>query len=94
MVTITREEVIKLARISQISVHEDEIPGLITELEAVLAYASGLKAIADAHPDVHPLPKNKNIMRSDIPVLFDSEEILAQAPERESHYFVVPAVLK
>lgn len=94
MVKVTREEVIKLAQMSQISVHEDEIPGLIKELEAVLAYASGLKAIADAHTDVPALPKNSNIFRKDQPVLFDSQAILAEAPLAESNYFVVPVVIK
>lgn len=94
MVKVTREEVIKLAQMSQISVHENEIPGLIKELETVLAYASGLKAIADAHNDVPALPKNSNIFRADEPVQFDAETILAQAPLSESHYFVVPVVIK
>lgn len=94
MVKITREEVIKLAQMSQISVHEDEIPGLIKELEAVLAYASGLKAIADAHADVALLPKNSNVFRPDESVQFDSQAILALAPEREANYFVVPVVIK
>jgi aspartyl-tRNA(Asn)/glutamyl-tRNA(Gln) amidotransferase subunit C len=94
MVKVTRDEVIKLAHMSQISVHENEVPGLIKELEAVLAYASGLKAIADAHQGVVALPKNSNVFRTDDPVQFDSRLILAQAPEREAHYFVVPVVIK
>lgn len=93
MVKITREEVIKLAHISHISVHEDEIPGIITQLEAVLSYASGLKEIASTQ-NVLELSKNSNVMRNDDPVKFDSEAILALAPARESHYFIVPAVIK
>lgn len=94
MVKVTREEVLKLAQMSHMSVHDDEIPGLIKELEAVLAYASGLKAIADAHEQVIPLPKNNNIFRPDEAIKFDAQAILAQAPEREGNYFVVPVVIK
>ncbi len=46
MEKITREELLKLAQISQIHVQEHEIDPLIEDISAVLSYASSLKEIA------------------------------------------------
>ena len=79
---------------SRIHLQVSEVEQLITQLEAVLNYASGLQEIAQAHPEAHALPKNSNIMRSDTVIKTDSEPLLAQAPEREENYFVVPKIIK
>ena len=93
MVKITKEDVLRLGAISQIRVQEDEIPALISKLEAVLSYASHLKEVAaTAHPE--SLPKNVNVMRADEIIKTDPELILSQAPVREENYFVVPRILK
>lgn len=66
------------------------------DLQAVLDYASGLKKIADAHTgqDIMPLPHNCNVFKVDIVIPTPADPILAQAPEREERYFVVPKILK
>lgn len=93
MVKITKEEVLKLAAISQISVDETEIEALMSKLQAVLTYASDLKKIADnAQPQ--PLPKNINVMREDVIIKTDPELLLSRAPVREENYYVVPMILK
>ncbi len=94
MEKITREELLKLAQMSQIQVHEDEIEDFINDISAVLGYASTLKDIASKYQERYSLPKNSSVMRDDNPRQFSSHEILACSPEREGDFFVVPRIIK
>ena len=92
MTKVTREEILKIARMSQLNVHKDEIEPLILQTEQVLSYAERVKEVA---ADVQePSTKNVNVFREDVIVRTDNEPILAQAPEREGNYFVVPMILE
>lgn len=92
MTKVTREEILKIARISKLDIHKDEIESLILQIEQVLSYAERVKEVA---ADVQePSTKNVNIFREDVIVRTDNEPILAQAPEREGNYFVVPMILE
>lgn len=92
MALITKEVVLNIARMSDIKIHDHEIDGLVSRLEQVLSYAARVQEIA-VEVDV-PIQKNINVFRDDVAVRFDSETILARAPETEEHYFVVPAILE
>ncbi len=48
MALITKEEVLKIAHMSRIAIHEDEIDELTKQLEAVLAYAARINEVATA----------------------------------------------
>jgi aspartyl-tRNA(Asn)/glutamyl-tRNA(Gln) amidotransferase subunit C len=92
MTKVSREEIIYIAKISKITIHEDEIDTLIDQVGEVLNYAQRVKDIA---ADVQEPPvKNVNVFREDVIVQTDPEPILAQAPEREGNYFVVPRILE
>ena len=92
MAKITREEVLKIAKMSQLAIHEDEIPAYIKQLEQVLSYAERVKEIA-AEVD-EPSNRNVNTLRQDVVDKTDPEPILEQAPVREGDYFVVPVILE
>jgi len=92
MTKITRGEILKIARISHLDLHEDEIQPLISQIEQVLSYTERVKEVA---ADVQePSTKNVNTFREDVVVKTDKKPILAQAPEREGDYFVVPMILE
>ncbi len=93
MPLITKEEIIKLSKISHIEIYEDEIEALAIQLEAVLSYATCLDNIIDKKRG-EPVPKQSNVMREDTIYPSSANKILAQAPLIEEHYFVVPAILK
>jgi aspartyl-tRNA(Asn)/glutamyl-tRNA(Gln) amidotransferase subunit C len=91
MVKITREEVLKLAKMSRIHIHEDEIDPLIEQLKSVLSYAQRVSEISG---DVQiASSKNSNIFRPDVVHKTDSKLILEQAPQVEDNYFVVLPIL-
>ena len=89
---ITKEEILKIANMSNLDLHDDEIPSLIKEIDDVLTYAVRVKEVA---ADVEePLTKNVNMFREDVVVKTNPELVLSRSPEREENFFVVPAVLE
>ncbi|HVW99568.1 MAG TPA: Asp-tRNA(Asn)/Glu-tRNA(Gln) amidotransferase subunit GatC [Candidatus Babeliaceae bacterium] len=93
MALVTREDIIKLAGLSNISIDDHEVEQLTQQIESVLSYASCLKELA-THTEIQPLSKNSNIFRKDTIIPTDPVPLLAQAPEREGDYFVVPVIIK
>jgi len=98
MAVISREEVLKLARISQIKLAEDEIDYMVQQLEARLSYVTILKSILEQHKTADnaegQVQTLVNIMREDVVKSTDSEPLLQEAPQREGNYFVVPVIIK
>jgi aspartyl-tRNA(Asn)/glutamyl-tRNA(Gln) amidotransferase subunit C len=92
MALITKEEILKIARMSHIELTEQEIEKMQSHVEAVLSYASRVQDIAK-EVDV-PVLKNSNVEREDIAVACSPEPIRDQAPEREGDYFVVPVIIE
>jgi len=92
MTQITKEEVEKIARLSHIELTEQEIITTMKHLDAVLSYAARVQDIAK---DINvPTIKNNNVERDDIIIPTDAQTILAQAPEREGDFFVVPVIIE
>jgi aspartyl-tRNA(Asn)/glutamyl-tRNA(Gln) amidotransferase subunit C len=79
---------------SRIKISLDETEKLAGEISSVLSYASSLQEIART---IKPAVEHRscmNVMREDVVEVFDAQLILAQAPEREGDYFVVPKIIK
>lgn len=91
MTKITREEGLKIARISHIGLQDHELQPLIEQLEQVLGYAQRVAQMASVMQE-QPI-KLVNIMREDRVISTKTEPLLACAPEREGNYFVVQAIL-
>ena len=92
MANITVEEIKKLATLSKIRLDEDEIPAIRKQVSDILSYA---ERVAIAAQDIEITPQgNVNVFRKDEVIPTDPQPILAQAPEHEHNYFIVPAILK
>lgn len=91
MTKISRQEVLHIAKMSAIALSEDEIDTMIVQLEQVLSYAQRVTQVATALKELSI--KNINVMREDLVVPQSPEPILAQAPEKEGNFFVVPMIL-
>ena len=91
MTKLTRKEVLHIARMSGIALREHEIEPMIGHLEQVLTYAKRVTQVAEAVEE--PSIKNVNRVRNDEPMPQHPESLLAQAPQREGDYFVVPKIL-
>ncbi len=91
MIQITKEELIKLAQAANLSLSDEEIPGLVKRIEAVLSYAVYLQ---EFHQTGKALPQLSNVVREDMVKNSPVEPLIALAPEVEENFYVVPAILK
>ena len=92
MPKISKDEIRKLARLSRLDIHDDEIAPLTKKIDDILSYAERVREVAE---DVEePSNRNINVFREDVVIKTGPDPILAQAPEREEDYFVVPVVLE
>jgi aspartyl-tRNA(Asn)/glutamyl-tRNA(Gln) amidotransferase subunit C len=92
MTKITKEEVLKIATLSHIAIHDDEIEPIMQHLQSVLTYAERVQQIAGNVEN--NLYKQVNVFREDVIIPTNPEPILDQAPEREDHFFVVPRIIE
>lgn len=93
MTKISKEELLKLAQVSQIRIEENDISDLTKSIEDVLTYASRLQNI-QIEDNLEELPHNINTWRDDIVAKTNSQPLLELAPEVEDNYFVVPVIIK
>ena len=86
----------RIAHLARIAVEDGEIEHLRGEINAILAFVEELNAVdvTGVEPLTSVLPMT---MKRRADVVTDggkAEEILANAPEREDHFFVVPKVIE
>jgi aspartyl-tRNA(Asn)/glutamyl-tRNA(Gln) amidotransferase subunit C len=86
----------RIAHLSRIAVEDAEVERLRGELNAILAFVEELNEVdvSGVEPLTSVLPM-KMKKRSD--VVTDggiADDVLANAPEREDHFFVVPKVIE
>lgn len=89
---ISKEEVLRLAEISKITIDDQDIDSIIEQLESVLSYAQCVQECVSSLEE-QPSNRNVNIFREDAAISTDSQAVLARAPEREENFFVVPSIL-
>jgi aspartyl-tRNA(Asn)/glutamyl-tRNA(Gln) amidotransferase subunit C len=93
---IDAETIRRVARLARIAVRDDEVAHLQGEVNAVLAFVEQLKEVnvegVEPMTSVTPMEMKK---RAD--VVTDggiADDILANAPASENHFFLVPKVLE
>jgi aspartyl/glutamyl-tRNA(Asn/Gln) amidotransferase C subunit len=91
MAHVTKDDILKIARISSIGIHEDELDAMVHKLQTVLTYAERVQEVATDIDE--PTRHQVNVFRNDAVIPTAIEPLLQQAPEREERYFVVPKVL-
>jgi aspartyl/glutamyl-tRNA(Asn/Gln) amidotransferase C subunit len=91
---ITEKELVHLAQISQITLQEEDKSSLLTDINQVLEYASGLKKIVCSDNDLPGMPHAVNMERQDRPHTCDADALLRLAPDVQERYFIVPVIIK
>ena len=96
MAKLTREDVLKLARLSRLRLSDEEISQFQSEISQILAYVEQLSAVDTA--DLKPTSQVTgltNVMREDEVVDYgmSQDELLKNAPAIEKKQFKVKRVL-
>jgi aspartyl-tRNA(Asn)/glutamyl-tRNA(Gln) amidotransferase subunit C len=90
---ISRDDVLRVARLARLALREDEIERLQVQLNAILDAVGKVSELdlSDVPPTSHPLAL-VNVFAVDEPEpCLPVEDALANAPEREDDFFRVPA---
>ena len=90
---ITREEVLHVAKLARLELSDAEVDRFVEQLSAILEAVGKVSELdlGDVEPTAHPL-ELVNVWAEDEPrPSLSPEEALANAPEREGDFFVVPA---
>ncbi|MGC8976646.1 MAG: Asp-tRNA(Asn)/Glu-tRNA(Gln) amidotransferase subunit GatC [Candidatus Ratteibacteria bacterium] len=93
---IKREDVEYLSKLARIELKEEDKIKFEKELETILEYISKLNEVntENIEPTYHVLPV-KNVFREDIQSdsSISKEDILKNAPDKESDFFKVPRII-
>jgi aspartyl-tRNA(Asn)/glutamyl-tRNA(Gln) amidotransferase subunit C len=92
---ITREDVLRCAKLAALSLRPEEVEPLRLDMERMLSHAQSLDALDldGVEPTTHGL-ELALVRRPDEPRdCFTQAEALANAPEADQGHFVVPKVL-
>lgn len=93
---ITKEEIIKIAKLSKLHVEESDLESYSKQISKILDYMSQLNEVDTKNVDEfsNKLFNNKQNLREDIiePSL-DRDKILKNSPESDGVYIKVPKVI-
>jgi aspartyl-tRNA(Asn)/glutamyl-tRNA(Gln) amidotransferase subunit C len=92
---ISRDEVLHVARLARLDLHEDEVESLTRELGAILEAVGKVAELdlADVPPTSHPLDVVNALADDEPRPSLPLEEAFGNAPEREGDLFRVPPTL-
>lgn len=92
---LSKEEVIKLAKLARIALTDAEVEKLQKDLTTVFDYVAELKQVdVEGLQEVSQVTGLVNVQRDDVPVFAQNhQEIFSQAPEMKDGYYKVKAIL-
>jgi aspartyl-tRNA(Asn)/glutamyl-tRNA(Gln) amidotransferase subunit C len=95
MAALTRTDVEHVAYLARLGLTPDELARLEGQLNHILdQYAKLAELDTDAIPPTAQTIELENILREDVArPSMAPEDVLANAPERDGDFFVVPAIL-
>jgi aspartyl-tRNA(Asn)/glutamyl-tRNA(Gln) amidotransferase subunit C len=94
--TVDADTVRRVAHLARIAVAEDEVAGLQSELNAILAFVEQLGEVkvdgVEPMTSVTPMDMRMRVDKVDDGGIADA--IVKNAPATEDHYFLVPKVVE
>lgn len=91
---ISKEEVLKIAKLSKLSLNDEEVEMFSNQLGDILNYVEQLNELdtTDVEPTARVIPTH-NIFREDVvEKVLDHEKAFLNAPESENNMFKVPKI--
>jgi aspartyl-tRNA(Asn)/glutamyl-tRNA(Gln) amidotransferase subunit C len=86
----------RVAHLARVAVAEDEVDHLQGELNAILAFVERLAEVdvAGVEPMTSVTPMAMKMRKDEVTDGGIADDVLANAPAREDHFFVVPKVVE
>lgn len=92
---VTREELLHIAKLANLTIKEEEIDNYLANLTDILNFANVVNtAPVDNLKETVGINKNYNVFRKDEIIHFgDNDALLQNAPEKEQNMFKIPKVI-
>ncbi|MDR3151275.1 MAG: Asp-tRNA(Asn)/Glu-tRNA(Gln) amidotransferase subunit GatC [Holosporaceae bacterium] len=92
--SVSREDVKKVAHLARIGVSDSEIDGILRDLDNILGFIEQLNSVdcSGANDGIQIVSSNI-LERVDVAEPCDVSAIMSNAPEKESNMFAVPKVV-
>ncbi len=86
----------RVAHLARVAVAEDEVEHLQGELNAILAFVEQLAEVdvAGVEPMTSVTPMAMKMRKDEVTDGGIADDVLANAPAREDHFFLVPKVVE
>ena len=93
---ITKDTVQYVADLARLSFDENSIEKFTREMEQIITFADKLGQLdtEGIDPTAHSVPVYNVFRKDEVESSFPRAEILKNAPEKDSEYFVVPKVVE
>jgi aspartyl-tRNA(Asn)/glutamyl-tRNA(Gln) amidotransferase subunit C len=94
--SVDAETVRRVAHLARVAIAEDEVAGLQAELNAILAFVGQLADVdvTNVEPMASVTPMAMKMRKDGVTDGGMPDAILANAPAREDHFFLVPKVVE
>jgi aspartyl-tRNA(Asn)/glutamyl-tRNA(Gln) amidotransferase subunit C len=94
--SVDKETVRRIAKLARLALEEERVEPMMNELNQILAWVQQLEEVDVAGvPPLTSVVEQKLKMRTDVVTAGgDADAIVANAPETEDHFFVVPKVVE
>jgi aspartyl-tRNA(Asn)/glutamyl-tRNA(Gln) amidotransferase subunit C len=95
--TLTRQDVEKIAHLARLSITEQEMPVYVTSVSSIVNFVDELWRVqtGDVEPMAHPLDGQHQRLRPDVVSESDHhEKYQANAPAVQAGLYVVPRVIE
>jgi aspartyl-tRNA(Asn)/glutamyl-tRNA(Gln) amidotransferase subunit C len=92
---LSRQEVEKVALLARLKLSEAELEKFTTQLNQIVGYVEQLQELntEDVEPLAHPLPINSVFRDDEVQPSLPTDVALANAPKRDTEFYLVPPVL-
>ena len=95
--SLTRQDVEKIAHLARLSITADELPVYVSSLSSILDFVDELSRVetASVEPMAHPLDGQHQRLRPDVVTEIDQhEKYQRNAPSVQAGLYVVPRVIE
>ena len=90
--TVSKEELLHIANLAQLTLKDDEIDSYLANLQDILNFAEVVNNAPVDNLDI-TIGANDRFRKDEIKVFEDNEALLANAPSKEMNMFKIPKVI-
>ena len=94
--SVDQKIVRRIAHLARVAVQDSEVEHLQGEINAILSFVEALGAVdvEGVEPMTSVMPMNLRLRRDEVTDGYKADDVVANAPEREDNFFVVPKVVE